>query len=173
MKLLEEATSASPPRPSGKRVWATMSATLLVVVIATYVGFSMLTADGDERDENTPVKMDSWVAEASSTCFRVAEEHPILSKGAEARQDASNVAAVAAGVDALDAGVRDLPPLADTDDQERVASVVALGEPAKTAWQQLDGDGEVTDGALSEASELTGTFVAGLVDLGADCGVFN
>lgn len=149
-----------------------MSATLLVVVVASYVGYSMLTADGDERDENTPVQLDSWVEEASSTCLRVAEEHPILTQGLDARLDAGNVGAVTAGVSALDSGIRGLPPLTDTDDQDQVAAIIALGEPAKAAWQNLDG-GDVSEGALGKAAEVTSTYVAGLVDLGADCAVLD
>ncbi|WP_166347288.1 hypothetical protein [Phytoactinopolyspora limicola] len=173
MKLLEEVSTAPTPRPSGKRVVVTMTATLLLVIAATYFGYTMLTGPGSEADENAPVTMSVWVEEASAACHTVAEEHPVLTQGDDTRVDSDNVVRVAAGVQSLDARINDLSPLADTADQNAVEPIIALGAPARDAWNAIEADDAGSADDRADASQLTSTFVNGLVELGAECGVLD
>jgi hypothetical protein len=151
----------------------TLLTTLLLVVAATYVGFTMLTGDGEARDDNAPVSMSTWVDEAGDVCFAVAEEFPVLTQGSESRLDSDNLESVTAGVQALDSRIQDLPPLTEDMDQDEVDAIVALGPPARDAWLSLEDDEEVSEDNLADASDLTSTYVTGLVELGADCGVLD
>ncbi|WP_129665654.1 hypothetical protein [Phytoactinopolyspora endophytica] len=172
MKLLEEIPSSTTPRPSGRRVLATMTVTLLVVVGATVAGYTLLMGGGDS-DEDAPVEMSSWVEQATATCVTVAEENSILTQGEDAKLAPENISDVAAGVDALVVALDDLPPLSSTDDAEQVEAAIALGTPAHEAWQELANSDDPSGGDIENASELTSTFVAGLVDLGANCAILD
>jgi hypothetical protein len=172
LRLLEDLSSSRTPRPPRRRVLATMSVTLLLVVTAAYVGFTMLTGSGDEPDENTPVSMSAWVENASTTCITVAEEHPVLTQSREARLNSDNLDAIESGVDALVTGVRGLPPLEEADDQERVNEVVVVGDTAAEAWHALGSD-DASDDEMADASAMISAFIDGLVDLGADCAVLD
>lgn len=172
MELLEKVPSTpAEPRPPGKTVWATMSISVLLVVAAAYFGYATLTGD-DGEDDAIPVQMSKWLENATSTCLAVAEEYPVLTKGASARLDPDNIEPVDAGIRALVTGIRDLPQPDERADQDSVNAVVALGDPVDDAWQGLQAD-SVSDDELANASDLTTQFVTGLVDLGADCAVLN
>ncbi|NED94656.1 hypothetical protein G1H11_04960 [Phytoactinopolyspora alkaliphila] len=174
MKLLEELPSTSTPRPSGKRVLATMTITFLVVVAASVAGYILVTGGGDdEQAETAPVQLSAWAEQASSTCHAVAEEHPLLSQGASAREDPDNVATVDAGVQSLLAGIDGLPPLLDEDEGDQVDEVLSSGASLGDTWRELAAADEVSGEQLASASELTTAYVSGLVELGADCAVLD
>ncbi|NDL58305.1 hypothetical protein [Phytoactinopolyspora mesophila] len=152
---------------------ATLLTTLLIVVAATYVGYTMLVGEGTERDDNAPVSMTTWVDEAGDVCFAVAEEYPLLTQGSESRLDSDNLETVSAGVQTLNTRIQDLPPLTEDMAQDEVDAIVALGPPARDAWLSLEDDDDVSEDDLSDASTLTSAYVGGLVELGADCGVLD
>ncbi|NEE01143.1 hypothetical protein [Phytoactinopolyspora halotolerans] len=172
MKLLEEIPSSTTPRPSGRRVLVTMVATLFVVVAATFIGYTLLMG-GDDSDEEGPVELSGWVEQATGACMTVAEEHSVLTQGQDAKLDPENTAAVEQGVTALIERLNELPPVSNTQEAEQTEAVIALGVPAQEAWQSLVDAENPERAEIEDAVEQTQAFVAGLVDLGADCGVLD
>lgn len=165
MKLLEDMPSAVTHRPPPRHTRLTLGAASVLLVAASVVGVVVVSGNGGDTSTNRA----SWTTSASVACERVATQHPVLTQGATARLDPGNVAAIRAGTEALASAVRDLDR---PDDDPAVADVVTAGNRSQQAWGALAA-GDVTSAQLTEASELTTSFVTGLVDLGADCAAFN
>lgn len=166
MKLLEE-SSTVVPRPTRRRVLVTLAIALVLVATATYAGYAMLTGSSD-RGENAPTTLSAWVESATSECATITEQYPQLTQGPDVRLDGENLDVVETGFTELASAIGDLPVPGDADERERVDGVVAAGQEAAAAWADASSDDEIAN-----ASELTSTFVASLVEIGADCGTLD
>lgn len=180
MKLLEDMPSAVTHRPTAQRSGVTLIVTVVLLVVAAFIGFILMTSGGTSGDDpggdaagtaGTDVTLATWVDGSTSACAAVAAEHPVMAVGAAARTDVANVAAVDAGTRQLVATVRDLPLPTAAADAADAGAVVALGDQAEQTWYGLSGTdaAKITPEQLIKASDQTAAFVAGLVALGADC----
>ncbi len=176
MKLLEDIPSAVAHHPTRRRTGITLLVTVALLVVSGIVGATLMLQGTDDTpdgaaggDAGQQVALTEWVDGATQACTAVAAEHPVLTQGQAAYADAANAPAVEAGTRALATAVRDLPRPTEAGDNENVGAVVGLGDQADQAWAAVSASGAVTPDLLTQASASTTAFVAGLVELGADC----
>lgn len=177
MKLLEESTSAEI-RDDHSRIGARVALTsgVLVLVVGAIIGALLVMSGGDDAasgaDNGTAdIDLATWVDGASQACAQAVEGDSVLAGGSAALHSAANAADVDGAIRDLAGAVRALPMPTNFDDQERAASVVLLGDEADQAWAGISSNADSSD--LAHAADSTDAFVAGLIDIGADCSALS
>lgn len=176
MKLLEDVPSAVTHRAPHRRTGLTLAATAVFLLVAAVLGV-YLVASGNGSDESADAGLPppagtlaDWSAGATDVCTTVAAEHPVMAEDPQVRLDPANLTAVADGVHVLVRDVRAVPLPVDELEQERAAAAVAVGEQADDAWAALnDSTEQPSADQLTEAAQLTTSFVTGITELGVTC----
>lgn len=170
-KLMKNRPSEVQEEPHHGRTAIAVS--LIALALLTVVGLFLAIGTGaSNSDEASDVTLESWAANASEACTRVAHDHPALLARAKVRPDPQRAHDVSAGVAALSSAIESVVPPSSAGDAVSVAEVVQLGEHASDTWATIADEARASE-EVAAAVDLVDAYVTGLNGLGADCSTLS
>ena len=180
MKLLADLPAVDVEEPPHRPKLAIMGG-IGVLVLMLGVGLALVFSGDNPPEEPASLTaaetgpagtngLADWVEGASDACRAAATEHSTFVDTGDV-----SLGELDRAVRSLAVRVRDVPLPADRDARAQILPVVLLGDEAEQAWYGISGleRDEVSQEELTYADGLARAFLAGLVDIGADCSVLS
>lgn len=179
MKLLADLPAVDVEEPPHRPMFAIMGGVAVLVVmlgVGLALVFSADNPPGEQPAVTTETPSDDttgladWIDGASAACRAAGAEHTTFVDSGDV-----SLADLDRAVRSLAVAVRDVPLPSDRDTRAQILPVVLMGDEAEQAWYGISGleRDDVSSSELANADSLTRSFLAGLVDIGADCAALS